>query len=35
VAHTAAALAELRGVSVEEIQRVTTENFGRLLKAGS
>jgi TatD DNase family protein len=35
VAHTAAALAELRGVSVEEIHRVTTENFGRLVKAGS
>ena len=35
VAHTAAALAELRGVSVEEITRVTTENFERLIKAGS
>jgi TatD DNase family protein len=34
VAHTAAALAELRGVSVEELGRVTTENFGRMLKAG-
>jgi TatD DNase family protein len=30
VAHTAAALAELRGVSREELERVTTENFGRL-----
>jgi TatD DNase family protein len=35
VAHTAAALAELRGVSVEEIRRVTTENFERLIEAGS
>jgi TatD DNase family protein len=34
VAHTAAALAELRGVSVEEIGRVTTENFERLIGAG-
>lgn len=30
VAHTAAVLAELKGVSVEEIARVTTENFYRL-----
>jgi TatD DNase family protein len=30
VAHTAAALAALKGVSVEEIARVTTENFYRL-----
>ena len=34
VAHTAAALAELRGVSVEEIARVTTANFERVIKAG-
>ena len=30
VAHTAAALAELKGVSPEELARVTTENFFRL-----
>lgn len=30
VAHTAATLAELKGVSVDEIARVTTENFYRL-----
>ncbi len=32
VAHTAAALAELKGVSPEELARVTTENFFRLFK---
>ncbi len=30
VVHTAAALAELRGISKEELARVTTANFGRL-----
>jgi Tat protein secretion system quality control protein TatD with DNase activity len=34
VTHTAAALAKLRGVSVEEIARVTTENFERLIRVG-
>ena len=33
VVHTAAFVAGLRGVSVEELGRVTTENFGRLFPA--
>ena len=33
VVHTAAFVAELRGVSVEELARGTTENFGRLFPA--
>jgi TatD DNase family protein len=28
--HTAAALAELRGISSEELAEITTANFGRL-----
>jgi TatD DNase family protein len=32
VAHTAVALAELKGVSPDEIARITTENFFRLFK---
>jgi TatD DNase family protein len=33
IVHTARKLAELRGQSVEELGRATTENFGRLLAA--
>ncbi|TNE31852.1 MAG: TatD family deoxyribonuclease, partial [Alphaproteobacteria bacterium] len=32
VAHTAAKLAEIKGVSTEEIGKITTENFYRLFK---
>lgn len=34
-AYTAAKLAELRGVSVEEIGRITTENFRRLFRSAN
>ena len=30
VVHTAAAIAEMKGVSAEELARATTENFHRL-----
>lgn len=35
VAHTAAALAEMRGISVERLAELTTENFGRLFPAAA
>ena len=35
VAHTAAALAELRGISSEELAAITTENFHRLFPASA
>jgi TatD DNase family protein len=34
IVHTARKLAELRGQSLEEISRMTSENFRRLLTAG-
>ncbi|NYF79801.1 TatD family hydrolase [Granulicella arctica] len=35
VTHTAAALAELRGISSEEVARLTSENFNRLFRLAS